>query len=421
MADGDVQRPSGGSITDVDVRIDELRHTFLGDLQIQVEHDGVTGVLFANPGGGNNAGNDIVDAIFDSDAGATLPTTTGPITGRVRTQPANALDVFDGHPAGGHVDAAHHRHVPRRRGHAAPLGPGLAAGPVRARRDPRRGDRRRVGRRHVVGDARRHRDAQRPRDGPALLLRHDDRLRREHRRAGRRRGRRRRRGVGGARGPRRGHDVPLPRRGDPRGRRRRGGRRRPDVHDGTTPPAPPPAAAATTTAPVAPRATRPAPRIGTITREPAQGDQARAQAPGVSVHAQRAGFGEAHAHASGTGVRRNKRCVKPTRTRTRPALHASGAGEHDDAVVREGGARRGSRSRRPACPRARTARRSSRPTRPATARRRRRRRRSRSGRRAEAAHARRASRAPGRCTRRALRRAARGARRRGAGGRSSGG
>ena len=94
--------PSGGTITDVDVRIDELRHTFLGDLRIEVVHDGVTAVLFDTFGGGNYGGDDVLQAIFDSDAGAALPTTgPGPITGRVRTQPANALDVFDSRPAAG--------------------------------------------------------------------------------------------------------------------------------------------------------------------------------------------------------------------------------------------------------------------------------------------------------------------------------
>ncbi len=95
--------PSGGSITDVDVRIDDLRHTNPGDLTIQLEHDSVTGVLFSNLAGGNYGGDNIVDAVFDSDAGAALPSSNGPgpLTGRYRTSPANALDVFDGHPAAG--------------------------------------------------------------------------------------------------------------------------------------------------------------------------------------------------------------------------------------------------------------------------------------------------------------------------------
>jgi hypothetical protein len=92
-----------GTITDIDVRIDELRHAWLGDLTIAIVHpDGTQAQLFARLGFGNFSGDDIVDATFDSDGGAALPTTgPGPITGRVRTQPAGALDVFDGKPIAG--------------------------------------------------------------------------------------------------------------------------------------------------------------------------------------------------------------------------------------------------------------------------------------------------------------------------------
>lgn len=92
-----------GTISDIDVRIDELRHTWLGDLTVVIVHpDGTQARLFAALGGGNFSGDDIIDAIFDSDGGAVLPTSgAGPITGRVRTQPAGALDVFDGKPIAG--------------------------------------------------------------------------------------------------------------------------------------------------------------------------------------------------------------------------------------------------------------------------------------------------------------------------------
>ena len=39
----------GGTITDVNARIDELRHSFLGDLKIELIHDGVTVTLFDPP------------------------------------------------------------------------------------------------------------------------------------------------------------------------------------------------------------------------------------------------------------------------------------------------------------------------------------------------------------------------------------
>ncbi|MEJ7715295.1 MAG: proprotein convertase P-domain-containing protein [Thermoleophilaceae bacterium] len=93
-----------GNVTDVDVRIDELRHTWLGDLKVELLHDGVTAVLFSNlgPGPGGFDGDDIVDAILDSDAAGVLPAAgPGPITGRFATQPAAALNAFDGRPAAG--------------------------------------------------------------------------------------------------------------------------------------------------------------------------------------------------------------------------------------------------------------------------------------------------------------------------------
>ncbi|WP_028063155.1 M36 family metallopeptidase [Solirubrobacter soli] len=90
----------GGTITDVDIRIDELRHTYLSDLVIDVEHAGETVTLFAPKK--DWGGDDLVDVIFDSDAAAALPDAgPGPVTGRYRTEEPNGLDKFDGKPAGG--------------------------------------------------------------------------------------------------------------------------------------------------------------------------------------------------------------------------------------------------------------------------------------------------------------------------------
>ena len=94
----------GGDVTDVDVRIDDLRHTWLGDLTIELEHDGVTAVLFSRLGDGLFSGDDVVNTILDSDASGALPASgPGPISGRFDTQPGTALDLdaFDGHPAAG--------------------------------------------------------------------------------------------------------------------------------------------------------------------------------------------------------------------------------------------------------------------------------------------------------------------------------
>jgi subtilisin-like proprotein convertase family protein len=89
-----------GAITDVDVRIDELRHPFLGELTIALEHDGVTRTVF-DPSNGFS-GDDVVDAIIDDEAASAMPNAgPGPVTGRVRPSIASALSGFDGHPVAG--------------------------------------------------------------------------------------------------------------------------------------------------------------------------------------------------------------------------------------------------------------------------------------------------------------------------------
>lgn len=98
-----------GTISDLDVRIDDLRHDWVGDLVVEVIHpNGTTkATLIDRIGDEMYNGTAVTDAIFDSDASATLPTTGyapaghPPITGRVRPQVGNALDVFDGLPVAG--------------------------------------------------------------------------------------------------------------------------------------------------------------------------------------------------------------------------------------------------------------------------------------------------------------------------------
>ncbi|MDO8187848.1 M36 family metallopeptidase [Conexibacter sp. JD483] len=91
-----------GAVTDVDVRIDELRHTYVGDLTLELIHDGVTVTLIDRLGNGGYGGHDVIDAVIDSDApGAVTLTPGGPIGGRFQPAVANALDNFDGHPVAG--------------------------------------------------------------------------------------------------------------------------------------------------------------------------------------------------------------------------------------------------------------------------------------------------------------------------------
>ncbi len=89
----------GGTVEDIDVAVD-IRHTFIGDLEIVLESPAGTEITLAlRPGGANNSGNN-VDAVFDDEASAGIP---GPgtfsLTGRV--QPAEALSALDGQPLAG--------------------------------------------------------------------------------------------------------------------------------------------------------------------------------------------------------------------------------------------------------------------------------------------------------------------------------
>jgi subtilisin-like proprotein convertase family protein len=89
------------TVTDVDARIDDLRHTYLGDLVIQLSHAGETVTLF-DPTNDDWDSDDIVGAVFDSDS--PTPATSGglgPVTGTMQPQDVTGLDRFDGKPAGG--------------------------------------------------------------------------------------------------------------------------------------------------------------------------------------------------------------------------------------------------------------------------------------------------------------------------------
>ena len=184
----------GGTITDVDARIGELRHPYLGDLTIELIHAGETVMLFNPPDALD--GDDIVDAVFDSDSATPVFSAgPGPATGTMRPQDAAGLNRFDGLPAAGvwtlritDLGAGDAGVAPR-------VGRVRCRLPVRAARDPG-GEHRR---RRRADDRQRHGqrlgDPERPRDRAALRLRHDDRVRGGQRDAGRR-GRRRSRSPG---------------------------------------------------------------------------------------------------------------------------------------------------------------------------------------------------------------------------------
>ena len=88
------------TVTDVNVRIDDLRHPFLGDLVVELVHEGETVTLLDGPNAW--AGDDIVGAVFDSDSATTTTNAgAGPVTGTMRPQETAGLDRFDGKSAGG--------------------------------------------------------------------------------------------------------------------------------------------------------------------------------------------------------------------------------------------------------------------------------------------------------------------------------
>jgi subtilisin family serine protease/subtilisin-like proprotein convertase family protein len=90
-----------GAIKDLDVRIDDLRHSRIGDVQIAIEEpeeeifDDL--VTLVDRRGGD--GDDMVGTILDSDAATPVEEGQPPFTGRFR--PESSLDQFDGHEASG--------------------------------------------------------------------------------------------------------------------------------------------------------------------------------------------------------------------------------------------------------------------------------------------------------------------------------
>ena len=77
--------PISGRIKDLDVRINSIDHSFVGDLKVElVSPDNSTTVrLIEHVGGPNNGGDDLVDTVFDDEA----PTVIG-VGGTPRRTPA---------------------------------------------------------------------------------------------------------------------------------------------------------------------------------------------------------------------------------------------------------------------------------------------------------------------------------------------
>ena len=91
--------PVSGRIKDLDVRIDSIDHSFVGDLKVELTSpDNATTVrLIEHVGGPNNGGDDLVDTVFDDEAPTVIGSgaTAAPYTGSFRPQ-ADQLSRFDG-------------------------------------------------------------------------------------------------------------------------------------------------------------------------------------------------------------------------------------------------------------------------------------------------------------------------------------
>ena len=91
--------PISGRIKDLDVRINSIDHSFVGDLKVElVSPDNATTVrLIEHVGGPNNGGDDLVDTVFDDEAATTVGSgsSAAPYTGSFRPQ-GDQLERFDG-------------------------------------------------------------------------------------------------------------------------------------------------------------------------------------------------------------------------------------------------------------------------------------------------------------------------------------
>ncbi|HEY7453618.1 MAG TPA: S8 family serine peptidase [Thermoleophilaceae bacterium] len=91
--------PVSGRIKDLDVQINSIDHSFVGDLKVELTSpDNSTTVrLIEHVGGPNNGGDDLIDTVFDDEAPTTIGSgsSAAPYTGSFRPQ-GDQLARFDG-------------------------------------------------------------------------------------------------------------------------------------------------------------------------------------------------------------------------------------------------------------------------------------------------------------------------------------
>ncbi len=88
---------TGGTISDVNVRLGQVTHTYDADLDIYIKHpDGTERMLSTDNGG---AGDNYVSTVFDDEAATAVTSGAAPFTGSYR--PEATLSIFDGKAAAG--------------------------------------------------------------------------------------------------------------------------------------------------------------------------------------------------------------------------------------------------------------------------------------------------------------------------------
>ncbi len=98
--------PDNGTVTDLDVKIGDLTHTWVGDLKITLTHDATTVVLMDRPGSGTfgASGDNFVDLILDDEAGSPIegiPAANPPGGYTGSFTPDQPLSAFDGQSLSG--------------------------------------------------------------------------------------------------------------------------------------------------------------------------------------------------------------------------------------------------------------------------------------------------------------------------------
>ena len=91
---------SSGRVSDLNVTIGRIDHTWLGDIQVLlIGPDGTTVMLADRPGGYLNGDNNMIGTVFDDEASVPLSAGAAPYTGTFR--PGEPLSAFDGKPLQG--------------------------------------------------------------------------------------------------------------------------------------------------------------------------------------------------------------------------------------------------------------------------------------------------------------------------------